>query len=204
MYNSKTPNKSDLPSSAQLLCSTVTALLVACALLVTTVLPGEYGIDPTGIGSFLGLTKMGQIKTELAREATLADLKAQNTIPVQQDVALKNQSEETAASRTDEITISLKPGEAAEVKLTMLQDATVSFSWQADAPLNFDTHGDPTVPIKGFYHGYGTGRGVSKDNGTLTAAFDGAHGWFWRNRTEQTVTLTLRTNGMYSQFKRVV
>ena len=210
MYNSKKPNKSDLPSPAQLLRSTALALLVACTLLITTVLPGEYGIDPTGIGSFLGLTKMGQINKELAQEAALADLKAQKIPPVPQAVAVKKQPAPTPApapiaeAKTDEITIRLKPGQAAEVKLLMMQDATVSFVWQADGPINFDAHGDPTVPVKGFYHGYGKGRSVSEDKGILKAAFDGSHGWFWRNRTEKTVTLTLRTKGSYSKFKRVV
>lgn len=30
---------------------------------LTTVLPAEYGMDPTGIGGLLGLTKMGEMKT---------------------------------------------------------------------------------------------------------------------------------------------
>jgi len=38
-------------------------------LLLTTVLPAEYGIDPTGAGRVLGLTQMGEIKVRLAREA---------------------------------------------------------------------------------------------------------------------------------------
>ena len=38
------------------------------ALLVTMVLPAEYGIDPTGVGRVLGLTEMGEIKQQLARK----------------------------------------------------------------------------------------------------------------------------------------
>jgi hypothetical protein len=45
------------------------ALAVAASLLITIVLPAEYGIDPTGVGRVLGLTRMGEIKTRLAREA---------------------------------------------------------------------------------------------------------------------------------------
>lgn len=36
----------------------------------------------------------------------------------------------------------------------------------------------------------------------LVAAFDGAHGWFWRNRGNKIVTVTLRTNGAYEDLKR--
>lgn len=45
------------------------ALVVAAALLVSVVLPAEYGIDPTRVGRMLGLTQMGEIKMRLAREA---------------------------------------------------------------------------------------------------------------------------------------
>jgi len=38
----------------------------------------------------------------------------------------------------------------------------------------------------------------------LVAAFDGSHGWFWRNRTGEPVTITLRTTGAYTEVKRVV
>jgi hypothetical protein len=57
------------PSSRALLRSTLIALAVAGSLLVTVVLPAEYGIDPTGVGRVLGLTRMGEIKTRLAKEA---------------------------------------------------------------------------------------------------------------------------------------
>jgi hypothetical protein len=69
MYNSPVPTTADLPSSQQLLRSTVVAAIVATVLLVTVVFPAEYGKDWTGVGRLLGLTEMGEIKTALAREA---------------------------------------------------------------------------------------------------------------------------------------
>lgn len=69
MYNSNTPNSQDLPSTAKLIKSTILAIIGAGVLLVTVVMPSEYGIDPTGIGRLLGLTDMGEIKTSLAKEA---------------------------------------------------------------------------------------------------------------------------------------
>ena len=51
---------------------------------------------------------------------------------------------------------------------------------------------------------YEKGRGVAADEGVLEAAFNGSHGWFWRNRSEATVTITLRTAGDYAQIKRVM
>ena len=45
-------------STPQLLKATALALTAAGAILLTTVLPAEYGIDPTGIGQALGLTAL--------------------------------------------------------------------------------------------------------------------------------------------------
>ena len=63
----------DVPSSRTLLRSTMIAAGVAVHLLITVVLPAEYGVDPTGVGRVLGLTEMGEIKVALAKEAAAAD-----------------------------------------------------------------------------------------------------------------------------------
>jgi len=50
-----THHDSSIPSNAHLLKATATALLVAAVLFVVAVLPAEFGRDPTGIGTRLGL-----------------------------------------------------------------------------------------------------------------------------------------------------
>ena len=67
-YNPDPPK----PDTRKLLRSTLMAAAVALVLLITVVLPAEYGIDPTRIGRVLGLTQMGEIKVRLAREAATA------------------------------------------------------------------------------------------------------------------------------------
>ena len=69
MYNSDTPLRAELPSSKQLLRSTILAVIAALVLLIAVVLPAEYGIDPTGAGRVLRLTEMGDIKQQLAADA---------------------------------------------------------------------------------------------------------------------------------------
>ncbi len=119
------------------------------------------------------------------------------------------QSAETANARVaaavapeeknDEITLLLKPGEGKEVKLVMVGGAEARYSWSASGSVvNFDTHGEGA----GRTISYDKGRGVAGDEGVLKAEFDGTHGWFWRNRTSEPVTLTLRTNGAYTEMKR--
>ena len=60
-----------------------------------------------------------------------------------------------------------------------------------------------TAPPAIKYHGYAKGQGKQSDEGVLVSAFDGMHGWFWRTRTSQDVSVTLRTNGEYRELKRM-
>lgn len=104
------------------------------------------------------------------------------------------------AGNQDEMAISLAPGEGAEVKLVMRQAAKANYSWTVDGGVvNFDMHGDGG----GQSVSYEKGRGVPGSEGTLEAAFEGNHGWFWRNRGASDITVTLRASGDYAEIKRV-
>ena len=83
----------------------------------------------------------------------------------------------------------------------MDEGARARFVWSSSGGrVNFDTHADrPGVK----YHGYGKGSS-QREEGELAAAFTGSHGWFWRNRTGETVTITIETSGAYKEVKRVV
>jgi hypothetical protein len=78
MFNTNVPTFNDLPTSAQLLRSTVLAMITAAVLLVTVVMPSEYAVDPTGVGRALGLTQMGEVKLQLAEEARADEAAAQS------------------------------------------------------------------------------------------------------------------------------
>lgn len=231
MYNADLPTRAELPSSRQLLRSTVIAVVAAGALLTTAVLPAEYGIDPTGIGRVLGLTEMGEIKTSLAAESApqtratavptadheslhlsparkIGDSAPVAALPASVEVVSAERAppvEATPAAQTHEMTLTLRPGQAAEVKLDMRKGAEVAFEWTTrGGPVNYDTHGDTPTAAKDFYHGYGKGLQVTGNKGILQAAFDGKHGWFWRNRSGGNVSVTLNTRGEYTAIKRVL
>jgi len=208
MYNANKPDLSELPSTGRLLKSTGIAALVATTLLVTVVLPAEYGVDPTRIGSVLGLTEMGRIKRQLAAEAEAEQAAAQPAAPAPAPTPAPAKAAPSASSsatpagqRSDETVITLAPDQGAEIKLVMKGGATARYSWSSSGgKVNFDIHADkPGTP----YHGYGKGSS-QREEGELTAAFTGSHGWFWRNRTGAPVTITLKTEGSYSEVKRVV
>ena len=227
MFNTKLPTQSELPTSRQLLRSTVIAVGVAAALLVTVVMPSEYAIDPTGVGRVLGLTQMGEIKMQLAEEATAdraatlpqaetpapresaaasaaaipEDTPAEAMVQAETTPATEAPAEPAAPEWRDTISITLQPGEATEVKLSMLAGGVAVYEWTTDrAGLNSDLHGDN--PLDAFIS-YRQGRNEPGDSGEFAAEFDGAHGWFWRNRADVAVTVTLRTRGEYSAFNRL-
>lgn len=220
MFNTKLPSQSELPSSRQLLRSTLIAVVVAAALLVTVVMPAEYAIDPTGVGRVLGLTQMGEMKIALSEEAApsaavqpAAAAVIQAPVPAQaapqEPVAAAPMAEPTTAPqpalKSDEVTVTLKPGEASEIKLEMRNKATVSYEWTSNGvPVNHDTHGEPYNGPKGYYHSYSKAKQITGDKGEFTAIFDGTHGWFWRNRSNRDVTITLKTKGEYLSVKRVI
>jgi hypothetical protein len=110
-------------------------------------------------------------------------------------------AQEAPAARSDTTTITLKPGEGTEVKLSMLKGAKVKFTWAVEGGVvNFDMHGDGG----GEEISYEKGRAVPGAEGVLEASFDGNHGWFWRNRGKADVTVTLKTEGNYAEIKRVM
>ncbi len=200
MHNATPPPSDELPSARALLRSTAAALAVAALLLVTVVLPAEYGIDPTGVGRVLGLTRMGEIKTALVREAAAAEAAEAASVAAATE-ALAGGTSDPAAHVTR---LTLGPGESTEVKLAMREGARVSYSWATDrGVVGYDLHGDRADAPRGSYHSYEQGAGAWSDEGALTAAFDGRHGWFWHNRTDEALTLTLRTEGAYLDLQRL-
>ncbi|HWQ85720.1 hypothetical protein [Brevundimonas sp.] len=109
------------------------------------------GVDPTRVGSLLGLTEMGRIKTQVAADAE---------------------------------------AEEAGVLPAAAPAPAVSAAPPSTAP------GTPC-------HGYGKGSSQRED-GEPVAAFTGSHGWFWRNRTGEPLTIALQTTGACSEVRRVV
>lgn len=204
MYNSNIPADRELPSTQKLVKSTIGAAVVAVTLLITTVLPSEYGIDPTGIGNALGLKKMGEIKVSLAEEVE-AEKRAKVSMEAVAKVepAAKMLVEEVVAeSRSDSMTFSIAPNQGIEIKAKMKKGETVTYDWQStDGKINFDVHGD-SKKLKIRYHNYEKGSVITKE-GEVTAAFDGSHGWFWRNRSGKTASITLNVSGNYESLDRV-
>lgn len=210
MLNAPQPKPEDLPTLPQLRRSSLIAIVAAAAIGVAVVLPAEYAIDPTGVGGPTGLREMGEIKQQLAAEAEQDHGDAGELLSPKAGPAslfglvggllvgeAKAQSAGTAW--TDEATFTLEPGASYEIKLSMREAAIAEYEWTASGGVvNFDLH----AHAGGKEASYKRGRGAASDRGALTAEFDGDHGWFFRNRDSQPVTITLSVRGDYSELKR--
>jgi hypothetical protein len=101
--------------------------------------------------------------------------------------------------KSQQVSVTLDPGEGVEVKMDIKKGAKVSYDWKVDSgAVNHDTYGDGG----GNQLSYSKGRGVQGDQGELMAAFDGNQGWFWRNRGFAPVTVTLTASGDFGSLKR--
>lgn len=137
-------------------------------------------------------------RADLAQEPATAAASPDQTLPQDEIAAAVDEAVASTPGWRNEVSYTLNPGEGIEIKLVMEEGQTARFEWTANGSvLNYATHGDGG----GREVSYEDGRGVPEQAGDLTAAFTGNHGWFWRNRTEAPVTLTLRTGGDYAEFR---
>ncbi|WP_438465720.1 hypothetical protein [Marinomonas sp. PE14-40] len=234
MTHSQATKTGEIASSLSLIKATIAAFISAIIILICIVLPAEFAIDITGTGKLLGLQTMGKIKQSLALEQAELDQKVLTNkalSPSPETKMLAEQEAKVFATQetsvqaptlvkvsaqaktilisndalpklmTDSRTLVLENGEAAELKVALAKGQYVDFEWKTNAKVNFDNHGD-SDNIR--YHPYTKGKGVMQDEGRIQAAFNGYHGWFWRNRSGKQVSLTINFTGEYTKVKRVL
>ena len=168
--------------------ATAGALAVAMVVLVTTVLPAEYNIDPLGTGRALGLTALATAGQEEAAEGPNAPVNADRP---------GADARFNGALASDTFTVELRPFEGVEYKYRMEKGASLVYAWTASSPVAFDFHGEPDGAPPRYSESYGKGTGTSA-TGSFLAPTPGIHGWFWENPGAGRVTVTLKTSGFYT------
>ena len=170
-----------------------TGLLIAggaaaiAAIAVLFVLPAETGYDPTGVGAATGLTKIADPDNpELERgQARMAS----------QDVLILSETPpEPITGASDVFEYQLGPFESVEFKYTIPEGAPVAFRWEGSGPLHYDMHAHPFDGGVDLTESYGVAD-AQVMQGVYTAAFTGIHGWFFENRSMETVNLRLEASG---------
>lgn len=182
-----------LPSTARLLKATALSVVVASAILITTVLPAEYGIDPTGIGARLGLDVLQPV---VASANTALAAKAATAFGVNAGQSLDATAVAAHAGelRTDTFSVTLEPGKGAEVKAALKAGDGLVFHWTASADVAVDMHGE-TPDAKGTWTSYAIESAQREAAGTFVASFEGTHGWYWQNRGSEPVTVEIEVTG---------
>ena len=199
-FGMNTSGTSNPPTLPQLWKGVGIALSIAGTVLLIAVLPAEYGIDPTGIGRRIGLEKRPAIALSVPEPPVpVPTATGSNTPSMPADAVSK--SNETF--RSDEMSLTLRPGEGAEIKALMQKGKQFVFSWSAQGgTLEFDMHGEPINARANEFTSYWKGENATSGHGTFTSSFDGTHGWYWRNGQSRPVTVTLKISGFYEKLYR--
>ncbi len=177
--------------------ASIAASAAAAAVLLLFVLPAEWGIDPTGAGNAMGLTRMAQTD-EMEDEAQAPDASAAAAATLTIAPQIKENIATSTAWRADEKTVTLAPHSGVEIKAHMVKGDRLVFRWAASGgAVRMDMHGEPTNGKEGEFSTYWKQKDLTEAQGSFTAPYDGTHGWYWRNGGEVPVTITLKTAGFY-------
>jgi hypothetical protein len=96
------------------------------------------------------------------------------------------------------VTISIPARSSTEYKVNIAKEASIEYSWETDkGKLFFDFHGEPKGDTTGYFESYKKDTS-EKYQGSLTAPFEGTHGWYWKNSNTHNVVVTLKLKGSYS------
>lgn len=158
----------------------ISAVFLALFILVAVVGPAEFGIDPTGLGKAMDLTVLAK--------PLKPDAKTVVSCP----------TGEQLGDWLDVVVITVPAASGLEYKFHLKENAELAYTWTTDgAKLYFDFHGEPLGDTTGYFQSFKETT-ESKSDGVLIAPFTGSHGWYWENKTQTPVRVTLKTKGQYT------
>jgi hypothetical protein len=100
--------------------------------------------------------------------------------------------------KTETLEIELDLDATVEYKALMQQGDSISFRWSTDGEAYYDFHAHDEAFGEEFFTRYAEGEG-SSSAGSIVAAYDGQHGWFWLNISDAPITITLEVMGFYDE-----
>jgi len=165
------------------------ALLIAGVILVTCILPAEFGLDPLGTGAKLGLLELGVTGQQVqALEASKAAGGASGVSTV---------AHQEAPFKAETVEFKIGPRQGMEYKYRLDKGEALLYSWKTTVPVDYELHAEPDGAPRGYAQSYEKAQATGQ-SGTLTAPFAGIHGWYWENTTDTEITLSLTTAGYYN------
>jgi hypothetical protein len=191
MSGARTENQVPPVSRARLAKATAAAVVVAAIVLVTTVLPAEYGIDPLGTGRALGLMQLAATTPEAQQAENAAAIALE---PVRAGV----NTPQAAAMKRDVVEFELGPFEGIEYKYRVDQKGSAFvYAWTSTGKVRYDFHGEPDGSKPDYAESYEQAE-ADRASGTFVAPSPGIHGWFWENLGSDVVTIRLNSAGFYT------
>ena len=164
-------------SKTSLLKSVLLSMVIAVSILITVILPAEFGIDHTGIGSMLGLDALNN--------------------PNEITAIISRSGEGDLEFRQDEVEVLISANSGLEYKFFLEMHSNINYEWSSPSPLYFDMHGEPEGDTTGYFESYGASI-TNGMKGSVTVPFAGSHGWYWRNDTDENISISLKTLGNYN------
>lgn len=169
------------------------AAAVAALIVVGAILPAEFNRDPLGLGAATGISSLWA-----PEEVKIGGLGG----------ARPNAQSHATPLRTATVRIPLGPGgdpagrDQIEYKAHLAKGATYLYEWSVEGASEPDAfysefHGhtlgnEASMAVAEYRKASGIG-----DKGSLTAPFDGIHGWYFQNQSDASVVVTLRITGFF-------
>jgi hypothetical protein len=187
----------------------------AIAVTALFILPAEFGIDPTGLGEKIGLTRLaGATAPGVDRAPRVVAGKFPDIPPAEafdfydpEVLGAPFSQSHDRPFRSDTLTIQLDEFEQVEVKTTMRQGDALVYAWRlVEGQMVYsDFHADPhqveLYPDE-YWIRYAESEGASA-SGSLIAPFDGNHGWYWLNIEAQPIRIELEVRGYYDDIEEI-
>lgn len=181
----------------------IIAMVIGTILLVSAVLPAEFGIDPLGIGKLTGFSKLyipenqntNSFSSTPHETLNMSKLGSGKDVPRPKE-ADNPAPKEQLAIRTDEVSVLVPAGKGLEYKVNMLKYGTLEYDWKTDkGEVYLDMHGE----VKGNHNFFESYLITYSNNmtGTLIAPFEGPHGWYFKNNGNQDITVKIHLKGQY-------
>jgi hypothetical protein len=171
----------ETPSRKRIAAAAAIALVIAAVVLVTTVLPAEYGRDPLGTGKALGLLDLYEGSAD--------------TTPPPPPPATAT-TVRPRAYKVDSSELKLGPGQGFEYKYRMEKGAGMVYAWKTTSRVKYEFHGEPddrTQKVESYEKQEG-----DYASGALIAGFTGIHGWYWENPSKSELTITVNSVGFFT------
>ncbi|HIG60165.1 MAG TPA: hypothetical protein EYQ22_04665 [Gammaproteobacteria bacterium] len=187
-------------SKDKLIRNTGVAALVAITLLLTIILPAEFDIDPTGVGSVLGISGLShQAVVEGVNSET-----GENAIGGPSPLHIHHQP----PLKFVDVDLVLEPYGQGEFKLKMQANAELSYLWHSGTDLVYaDLHGhtlvmgdegEEEIVVRYLETQEGTG-----ESGQFHTPFGGDHGWYFLNLETRPINIRVQISGNFDSHEYI-